>query len=67
MNRCVDLNSIGTAVNTPFHNLPEVVGQVKAKVSAAARLLKGVTSERVRLELEHSMMSLANCLSLLEE
>jgi hypothetical protein len=51
MNRCVELNMAGGTVETPFHNLPDIVGQVKGKVSAAAKLLKGVTSERLRLEL----------------
>ena len=67
MNRCVEMSLSGGVWETPFHNIPDIVGQVKGKVSTAAKLLKGVTSERLRFELEHAMLSLANCLSLLEE
>ena len=67
INRCVEMNISGGVGETPFHNIPDIVGQVKGKVSTAAKLLKGVTSERLRLELEHAMLSLANCLGLLEE
>jgi hypothetical protein len=51
----------------PFHNLPEIVFKIKGKISNAAKLLKGVSGERLRLELEHIMLSLANSLTLLEE
>lgn len=66
MNRCQEFSNIATHGDTPFHNLPDIVGQVKAKVSNTAKLLKAINSERLRLELEHAMLSLANCLGLLE-
>jgi hypothetical protein len=40
---------IGLAADTTFHNLPDIVGQVKGKVSTAAKLLKGINNERLRL------------------
>lgn len=55
------------APDPPFHNVPEILLRLRGKVASASKLFKSVASDKLRLELEHAMLSVVNYLALLED